>query len=288
MTTLQWIDERPIRRKLEAELAAHAEELATLETTIGEYFSRDLPQYQSWINYHFADDLVQITLLEKKVLALGNHIEESIELSMKMKLHPTDLFAGWTEDQILDKVLSTEEECAKHEAPVEASSAPQVPACSEARELYRRIARCLHPDLRGQVGEIEKNLWVKAQAAYAKNDIFELQRIEQNIRCGDLKAEPITCGELLRQLQDFRTQQQDLKKELGCLKQERAWQFSQRKNMSHLEREVQSEFRNTLKELKSRENYLHKTLSSWVSDPTPSESTTKARKRNHKSQVSLF
>ncbi len=289
MTNLQWIDERPIREKLEKELKKHAIELVELEATIDEYFSKDLPQYQSWVNYHFADELLQMNVLEKKVVSFGNHIEESIQLSMEMKLHPSELFAGWSEEQILDKILQEEAQKPDEELNLEGSSSSSEPASDEAREIYRRIARCLHPDLRQDaVGEVEKNLWVKAQSAYGKNDVFELQRIEQNIRCGNLEAEPITCSELIRQLEDFRKRHIALQEELKCLSKERAWKFSGRKSMANIEKELQSEFRSTLKDLKSRETYLHKTLSSWVKDTAPPEANSKLRKRTHKSQVSLF
>ena len=288
MNALLWVDEGPLRKNLEKGLEELSLRLRELESSIETYFSKDLPQYQSWVNHHFADDLVQIALLEKKVRCLGQHVEESVQISMQMNLHPAELFAEWTEEEMLEKIMSEEDE-----VPAENDSELDIPskeaASGDTREVYRRIVRCLHPDLRGDsLSEVEKNLWVKAQKAYAKNDVFELLRLEKNLRCGHLADEPVSYSELLRQLEDFQKRCQSLEAEMNCLKQERAWKFSAKKRHSEIEKEIHTEFRGTIRELKSKEQHLHKTVSSWIKGKVTQVATPKPKKRASKSQVSLF
>ncbi|MEZ4814806.1 MAG: hypothetical protein R3A80_06315 [Bdellovibrionota bacterium] len=286
MNALQWVDEKPLREKLSQELAGLSKDLLKLEQSVESYFTQDLPQFQTWLTYHFADQLAQISDLERKVCALGHHLEESLKLSVDMDLRPEDLFANWTREQMLEKVFSDEvsaEESVQEDLPV----SEKKNISGDARDVYRRIVRCLHPDLRGALTGAEKNLWVKAQQAYARDDAFELRRIEHCLRCGDLKAEPLTCSEMMKQASEFRKKFLDLKSELECIQNERAWNFCKKKSYQSLEREIEIEYRSTLKALKAKESHLTKTLDSWLTQDTVVPAA-KQRRRAPKTQQSLF
>lgn len=286
MKTVLGVDEGPIREKIQNELSTLACRLAKLESSVEAYFSRDLPQYQAWLNTHFAERLNQIFELEKRVCALGHHLEESMDLSLKQNVRPEDLFANWSKEQIMEKILADAE---ANETPQEELEAPRkIASSAESREIYRRIARCVHPDVRGNLTECEKNLWVKAQKAYAKNDAFELQRIEQNLKCGKIKFEPLTCSEMLKQLSDFEKKYKELEAELSCIQSERAWNFCEKKSLAQLQKELDTEYRSTLRDLKSKEEHLNKTLNSWIEQKESKAPTAKSKRRSHKSQESLF
>jgi hypothetical protein len=237
------------------------------------------------LNHHFADQLSQINQLEKKVCALGHHLEESVQLSVKMNLRPEELFANWSEEQILEKIMAEEEIIDSFEQEELLETKTKIAVSDESREIFRRLARSLHPDLRGTLSEAEKNFWVKAQKAYAQNDSFELQRIESSLKSGTLEAEPLSCSEMLRQLDDFKKKYRELEAELRCIRSERAWNFCSKKCLSQLTKELDTEYKAVLRDLKGKEEHLQKTLHSWMQ---PKESKPKARKRSHKSQESLF
>lgn len=288
MKALLRVDEGPIREKLQNELAELSRNLEELERGLESYFSRDLPQYQSWLNHHFSDQLSEINLLEKKVSALGHHLEESVQLSVKMNLSPEELFANWSEDQILEKILKED----PRESPEQEDlldSPTKISPNDDSREIYRRIARSLHPDVKGSLTEAEKNLWVKAQKAYSQNDSFELSRIEDHLRSGNEEAEPLTCSEMLRQLDDFKKKYEALKSELTCIRQERAWNFCAKKCLTQITRELTTEHKAVLRDLKSKEEHLHKTLQSWLTKKEKvAPLASKPKRRVHKSQESLF
>lgn len=287
MRSLVRVDEGPIRKKIQNELSALACRLSKLESSVEAYFSRDLPQYQAWLNTHFAERLGQISELEKRVCALGHHLEESLNLSVKMNVRPEDLFANWSADQIMEKILSDQEGSEEPQAEFEAPQ--KVTASDEAKNTYRRIARCLHPDVKGALSDAEKNLWIKAQRAYATSNTFELKRIEESLRCCNLEAEPLTCSEMLRQLSDFEKKYKELEAELKCIQSERAWNFCNKKSLHQLERELDTEYSSTVRDLKSKESHLSKTLNSWLEQKESKQvPTTKPKRRTHKSQESLF
>jgi hypothetical protein len=294
MTALLWVDERPLREKLHRELEELSSRVQNLESSVDEYFSKDLVQYQAWVNFRFADDLAQINELEKSVRILGRHVEESEQLSLQSLTNPRDLFealyGGESEEQILQKIFAQheqEERAEKLEEEICVEGQTKISAGRDAREIFRKIAKHLHPDVRGtELSDFEKNVWIKAQRAYSKNDTFELQRLECALRTSDDSAsEALSYSELCRQGADFQKKCESLETEVKILTGERAWQFSKRKTLSGLEREIQSEFKNTIKSLRTQETHFRRTLSSWL---TPTTKPTPRRPRSQKSQTSLF
>ena len=108
----------------------------------------------------------------------------------------------------------------------------------------------------------------------------------QNLRKGNLSLEPISYSELTNQLQSYELKCEELESELSCLKKERAWTFSVQKKTTLLEGEIQTEFKTTIRDLKSKENHLNKTLCSWLASK---ENLPKVQKRKgSKAQASFF
>lgn len=285
MHSLLWIDEKPLRESLLGQLSEISKKLGGLRSQLDNYFSKDLPQYQSWVNQHFAAQLTEISQLEKKVCALGYHLEETVQLSLQTGRRPEELFAHWSKEEIVENLLKDEIEQGDFIEGLEESGVKKV-VQHETRELYKRIVRRLHPDTRGELSEREKNLWVQAQRAYSQNDSYELFKIEQALSKGDTEVEPLSFSELLSQLEDFKKRLMQLESELSCLQMERAWGFSKKKNLSSLEGEITQEHQATLRDLKAKELHLSQTLNSWLEPKA--KVAAKPRKKASRAQESLF
>ena len=291
MSNLLWIDEGPLRKALQQELEELSRELQEVEALIHDYFSRDLPQYQAWVSLNFASQLEEISQLEKKVQEMGAQIEETFQMSIDLNLDPSRVYQecsaqGFYENS--QNIESNTDEGEAHEEQFQSFSSQKKTADSDAKEIYRRIIRAIHPDLRGAaLAESEKNLWVRVQRAYAENDVYELLRLEEHLLSKE-DIPSLSYSGLLVQSSHLKEKIKDLRKEIILLRSERAWNFSQQKNISSVEQELKYEFQATLKSLRQKQDHFLKTFDSLQSPGTKDKPVKKAPKRVSKLQASLF
>ena len=295
MSELLWIDEGPLRESLQRELKALSQELQGVEALIHDYFSRDLPQYQAWVSLNFASQLEEISQLERKVQEMGAQIEETFQMSIELNLDPNKVYQECSAQGVFRDTLKSsenderefEENESFEEICVNLTSQKNC-AEAEAKEIFRRIIRAIHPDLRGEaLVETEKDLWVRVQRAYAENDVYELLRLEEHL-LSNKELPSIAYSGLLAQAEHVREKIEKLRKEIILLRSERAWNFSQQKNLHSVEQELSFEFQSTLKELKQKQNHFLKTVDSLQARESKTKIPKKAPKRAPKQQASLF
>lgn len=112
-------------------------------------------------------------------------------------------------------------------------------------------------------------MWVRVQLAYAENDIFELRRLEEHL-LSSKEVPSLAYSSLLAQADHLSEKIEKLRKEIILLRSEKAWNFSQQKNIRSVEQELESEFQSTLKNLRQKQSYFSKTFDSWqVQDSKP-------------------
>lgn len=81
----------------------------------------------------------------------------------------------------------------------------------ELKHLYRKIAKRLHPDSNPNVTEAERELFLKAQAAYAEGDLETLREIAEKISEVDVEEQFEDTAEDIEKLMKYRDQ---LKKQI--------------------------------------------------------------------------
>ena len=91
-----------------------------------------------------------------------------------------------------------------------------------SKTLYRRLAKLLHPDINPETDRTEavRELWVRIQTAYAKNDVKELSELEVLAR----KAlKELGAGQIQIDIPDIEEKISDVRKEIQeyAYKQER-------------------------------------------------------------------
>jgi hypothetical protein len=292
MLELLWIDERPLRKALEQELKKLSLELQRVEALIHDYFSRDLPQYQAWVSQNFASQLEEISQLEKKVKEMGAQVEETFQMSIELNVDPQKVFQECSAQGFYKNHQETSSETENSEEvadePFLRTTTQKNCAEIEAKEIYRRIIRAIHPDLRGEgLIETEKDLWVRVQRAYAENDVYELRRLEEHLLSRE-EVPSLAYSGLLAQVDHLSEKIEKLRKEIIHLRSEKAWNFSQQKNIRLVEQELESEFQSTLKTLRQKQSYFSKTFDSWQVQDSKIKTHKKVSKRGSKQQASLF
>jgi hypothetical protein len=121
---------------------------------------------------------------------------------------------------------------------------------SECKSLYRKIVTMLHPDRAGEMTAERKNLWLRAQEAYADGDVLSLRSILD--RCGaGTRDQYLTCSEIIDAIAQAAIQLQAIEMFREREATEPSWDFC-RLN----EKKRKSRLRRVTKDLDEEENNL--------------------------------
>jgi hypothetical protein len=109
---------------------------------------------------------------------------------------------------------------------------------SECKSLYRKIVSLLHPDRAGELTAQRKDLWLRAQDAYADGDVLSLRSILD--RCGaGTRDQYLTCSEVIEAIEQATIQLQAIEMFRERESNEASWDFyrlSEKKRKSRLRR----------------------------------------------------
>jgi hypothetical protein len=141
------------------------------------------------------------------------------------------------------------------------------------RQIYRILARQLHPDVNSNLSPREKDLWNEAQSAYDSGDLDRLETLLAICESGDaaqggMGFESIQSLSRLKSIfADFSKKLKATQKALREMKKAPAWEFSRAekdpKKLSALTRRIQREMDDTLDELQFGIAHLSRTLEQW-------------------------
>jgi Plasmid pRiA4b ORF-3-like protein len=121
---------------------------------------------------------------------------------------------------------------------------------SECKSLYRKIVSLLHPDRAGEMTPQRKDLWLRAQDAYADGDVLSLRSILD--RCGaGTRDQYLTCSEVIEAIAQAAIQLQAIEMFRERETHEASWNFHQLN-----EKKRKSRLRRVTKDLDEEENNL--------------------------------
>jgi curved DNA-binding protein CbpA len=97
---------------------------------------------------------------------------------------------------------------------------------AECKKLYRKIVSLLHPDRAGEMTPDRKDLWLRAQAAYADGDVLSLRSVLD--RCGaGMPDQYLTCSEIIDAIAQATMQLQAIEMFRERTAKEPSWDFCQ-------------------------------------------------------------
>jgi hypothetical protein len=145
---------------------------------------------------------------------------------------------------------------------------------SECKSLYRKIVSLLHPDRAGEMTAQRKDLWLRAQDAYADGDVLSLRSILD--RCGaGTRDQYLTCSEVIEALAQAAVQLQAIEMFRERETNEASWDFNrlnEKKRKSRLRRvakdldEEEDSLRIQLAELQRECQSLEDEAKEWESE----------------------
>jgi len=145
---------------------------------------------------------------------------------------------------------------------------------SECKSLYRKIVSLLHPDRAGEMTAERKDLWLRAQDAYADGDVLSLRSILD--RCGaGTRDQYLTCSEIIDAIAQATVQLQAIEMFRERETHEPSWNFhglNEKKRKSRLRRvtkdldEEENNLRIQLAELQRECQSLEEEAKDWESE----------------------
>ena len=136
------------------------------------------------------------------------------------------------------------------------------------KELYRRLVRRLHPDLRADGNATVSALWHEVQEAYLAGDVA---RMEILLALSDIAANHMNAGTSLAQMHSVLA---ELERALSALEKslleaegEDAWNFARSGPASDLRLRVQRQLKSDLAARSLRLDLLTRTITEWAQGP---------------------
>ena len=140
---------------------------------------------------------------------------------------------------------------------------------ARVRELYRRLVRRLHPDLRADGSTAVSALWHEVQEAYLASDVA---RLEILLALSDIEANRMA-DQTLSQLHAVRAELQRalraLEKSLREAEAEDAWDFALTGPNTDLQVRVERQLKSDLAARTQRLDLFTRTIAEWASGPIP-------------------
>lgn len=166
---------------------------------------------------------------------------------------------------------------ADDEQPTEDLEEDSAPVDLRVRELYRRLVRRLHPDLRADGSAAASALWHEAQEAYAAADIA---RMEILLALSDIEANRTaeqTVSQMQAVLVELERALRALEKSLQEAEREDAWDFARLGPSLSLHVRVERQLRSELAHREQRLTGLTQIIDGWAHGPATNRKVRLAR-----------
>ena len=145
---------------------------------------------------------------------------------------------------------------------------PTAPVDARLKELYRRLVRRLHPDLRADGNATVSALWHEVQEAYLAGDVA---RMEILLALSDIAANHMDDATSLAQMRavlaELERALRALEKSLLEAEGEDAWNFARCGPAGDLPRRVQRQLKADLAARTMRLELLARTVAAWAAGP---------------------
>jgi len=265
------IDEAPIRQRVLTELEQAEAELDALNHEWAVFCDKDKAAFVQWYNTAFASlhsDLQSLTLeiYKKRILIrevidmatnAGIDFAEAYQRVIRAE-HEKDFLDDLDDEQTAGSDETDDDfdydshsrdshgERPEHNHPERAALPPPE---QNVKDLYRALAKKLHPDLikdREQTVE-ERGLWFRVQSAYEARDAARLEALLAEASGGEHRRAPrerLSISDILNLVTGLFASVESMRRRIRKARRDRAWGFSRpggKKHKHKVSRAIQKE-----------------------------------------------
>lgn len=157
------------------------------------------------------------------------------------------------------------------------------------KELYRSLARRLHPDTAGELTPKEVEWWHQAQAAYDAGNLEQLELIWTLCQVQDRGTKETSVGLLGQVIAHFKGSLRALRRRLSECKRDPAWNFSRMTDRSMLQRKLKETLGLQCSALEEEAAYFERMVADWErASSTSRRGGRKASSRKYQEEEFLF
>lgn len=251
------IDSKRIRQKAHRDFQRATRELNNARAESERFHAQDKPLFIQWLNANFGGLLTELRALQEKLFEaqqLVNEVQEeyhfgnhaSITSAYKAVLHRRE-HPEEDEEESTDEEPSESEAAADeftrafeefqerfHQLGAGRTSDHSSKSPARLKDLYRKLARRLHPDNGRELTPRETDLWHQTQAAYEKGEVEVLETIFAMLEVDERGSKDAPVSTLLQLTASLKLSLRSLKRELSALRRDVAWNFSRSTDRSAL------------------------------------------------------
>ena len=280
------VDGRQIRREIKEDYEKVVRDLAKAREELDRFQQKDLPQFSRWVNSQFGALLTQLRETSRRIQECDYKLAEMEREVVFLGVSP-----GRAYQRVMDRRRRAEEESkedSNHEPDEKdgsgnerhgqdhsfdgdnffqprrkSSKAKTIGA--RLKEIYRALVRRLHPDMHQELSSKKLEWWHQAQDAYEKQDEEQLEVILTLCEIEDAgNTEKASLSVLQRITRQFKKTLRQIRRQIEKSRDEPAWQFSTRKDVSALERSMRRQLTGELDVMHGELQMLEEQLAAWA------------------------
>jgi hypothetical protein len=266
------IDSAPLRKKARRAYEKALGDLDVAKAESERFQNEDKPGFSRWLHANFGAQLTEIRELQTKVFAAQGLVTEVQEEFYYGRYRSV---AG-AYKKVVKRRAESEHSDAAQEAPdpdfaddtgEEDDADPFPPGDKEfwqqlrdgvdemwrtqhmkqqerggnrLKELYRQLARRLHPDKTKEISPRKLEWWHQTQAAYENGDVEQLETILTLIEVEERGTKETSLSLLAKLTAEFKRSLRALKRQLADFRKDIAWNFSQMTDLTELFRRTRA------------------------------------------------
>jgi hypothetical protein len=303
------VDGAPLRKKAQREYQKALRDLDSAKAQLAEFHERDEPLFSQWISQNFGALLTGIRELQARLMEseqliaeveqehfFGGHrsMASAYREVMRRRAQPAEAAEEIDEEEAEQFRREFEEAFteaaedfwqrfgrqahARGQAVLREKGKEARRGNSRLKDLYRTLARRLHPDTGNDLSANEKEWWHQTQAAYDSGNLEQLELILTLVEIEDKGTRETSVSALAKLTASFKQRLRSLKKQLTELSREAAWKFSQRSDRSLLFARVQSSLKLDQERLASILEMHQAQIAKWERQRAPAPNQKRRRR----------
>jgi hypothetical protein len=251
-----------VRKQARRDYDQARRKLDQAQQELDRFKTEDRPAFEAWMNRTFGQDLTKLGQLAKqqqdaahlmieveqisfsKSITLG----EAYRLALHRRAHPEETpppKADPKAEAEFKKFTQDYADRRRNNSPLRSESpgfTPETGVAARVKDLYRVLARKLHPDSQEQMTPQKLEWWHEVQEAYVQMDAARLEHILTQCESQeDLTTTHTSVSRLHRLTAQFKLSLRAVKQELTRCRREPAWKFTQSSDHAQIAQRIRVE-----------------------------------------------
>jgi hypothetical protein len=255
------VDSQPVRKKAHRDYQRAVRELDAAKADSERFHTQDKPLFSQWLSANFGGLLTEMRDLQSRLFDaqnLVNEVQQEYFYGVHRSVHsayravmnrrnnpepppeaeprPSEEPRDFHDSDENDFHRAASDFWDRFHAPENSLQTQRNRDLQDQRlkELYRKLARRLHPDNGRTITPHESELWLQTQSAYENGQVEVLENILNLLEIDEQGTKNATVSTLLRLTASLRSTLRALKTQISGMRQNLAWNFSRRTDRDEL------------------------------------------------------